>query len=98
MTESATRPGELAALDGLRDLREAGWVFVPITDNGDVVELRGLRIWPLGWADVLLLRDVNDAAGVRADATGRVVWRQEGSLTEVIDGLLVLPAPQLGKL
>jgi hypothetical protein len=96
MTESATRrPDELAALRGLGDLRAAGWLFVPVTEDGAVVELRGLRTWPHGWMDVLLLRDVSDAAGVRADPGGRIRWRREGSLSEVIDGLLVLPAPRL---
>jgi hypothetical protein len=95
MTESATRSDEPAALRGLGDLRAAGWVFVPITEDGAVVELRGLRTWPHGWLDVLLLRDVSDAAGLRTDPGGRVHWSREGSLTEVIDALLVLPAPQL---
>jgi hypothetical protein len=95
MTESATRPGEPAALRGLGDLRSAGWLFAPITEDGAVVELRGLRTWPHGWTDVLLLRDVGDAAGMRADPDGRVTWRREGSLTEVIDGLLTLPVPRL---
>lgn len=83
-----------AALRRLADLGEAGWTFLSITDDsGELVELRGVRAWPGGYADALRVAYVTDAAGLRCDHTGGLVWQREGGLTEVVDGLLSLPAP-----
>ncbi|PRX48697.1 hypothetical protein B0I33_104515 [Prauserella shujinwangii] len=85
---------EAIALDRLAVLREAGWQFLPVIDEGgELTELRGVRAWPTGHADALLVRDATDAAGLRCDANGGVVWQREGGLPEVIDGLLTLPPP-----
>jgi hypothetical protein len=81
-------------LQRLADLRDAGWSFVPVTDDGgEVVELRGVRAWPDGYADALMVRYTTDAAGLRCNDTGALVWQREGGLAEVVDGLLTLPAP-----
>ena len=73
-----------------------GLTFVPVgDDDGDPTELRGLKIWSSSWVDALLLRDVDDAAALRCDPDGHTTWQYEGSLTEVVEALLALPAPVL---
>lgn len=79
----------------LVDLRAAGWTFIPVGEDGDVTELRGLKVWPSSWVDALLLRDVDDAAALRCDPDGHPAWQCEGSLTEVVAALFALPAPVL---
>lgn len=39
------------------------------------------------------VRYTTDAAALRTDHDGGVVWQREGSLVEVVDGLLTLPPP-----
>lgn len=75
-------------LQRLLDLRDAGWQFQHAEH-----EIRGFRTWPDGWADAVAVRYSTDAFGVRVDLDGGIVWRREGGLTEVVDGLLGLPAP-----
>ncbi|HEX7659718.1 MAG TPA: hypothetical protein VF444_09570 [Pseudonocardiaceae bacterium] len=58
-----------------------------------MVEVHGVRPWPQGWADALRVRYTTDAAAVRCDHTGAITWRAEGTLTDVIAGLISLPAP-----
>lgn len=96
MTASAERAALTAfpQLQDLLDLRIAGWRFLPVTSDGTVVELRGAKLWPLGWVDALALRDLHDAAGLRRDPAGAVVWWHDGSLAEVVDALLALPVPR----
>ena len=88
----------LAAYPVLRrliDLREARWVFLPRLDaDCELIEVRGVRTWPgSGSADALMVRFVTDAAGLRCDDAGGVVWQREGTLGAVVDGRLTLPAP-----
>lgn len=85
---------EYPELRRLIDLRDAGWRFVPIVDCGEVVELRGVRTWPGGWADALLVRYVTDARGVRVDRSGGITWQREGTLTDVVDDLITLHTPR----
>jgi hypothetical protein len=89
------KAAELPELHKLARLRDTGWQFLPITDaDGDLVEVRGVRTWPdSASADAVLIRYVTDAAGLRVDHDGGVVWHLEGGLAEVIDGLLALPVP-----
>lgn len=78
----------------LLDLRAAGWSFMPVRDaDGELYQLNGVRSWPGGYADALGVRYTTDAAALRCDHTGGVVWQREGTLAEVVDGLLTLPAP-----
>ncbi|MCU1682467.1 MAG: hypothetical protein JWQ81_3206 [Amycolatopsis sp.] len=89
----------LAAFPELRrlvDLRDTGrWTFLPECDaDGELIEVRGVRTWPgSGSADALRVRYTTDAAGLRCDDVGGVVWRREGTLADVVDGLVSLPAP-----
>lgn len=91
--KQAAALAEFPELQRLIDLRESGWLFFPTVADRQVVEVRGVRTWPDGWADALRIRYVTDAAGIRSDYTGAVTWEQEGTLTEVIDGLIALPVP-----
>lgn len=95
-----TIDGEVAPLDQfpeLRhviDLRTAGWMLLPRVVNGEVVELRGVLVWPRGWVDAIRVRSITDTLGLRCNHTGHVVWQRAGRLTDVIADLLVLPAPR----
>jgi len=87
---------EYPELRRLIDLRDGGgWVFFPVNADADLAELRGVRTWPRGYADALLVRDVGDAAALRSEAAGAVVWTCDGSLVDVVNGLMDLPAPTL---
>jgi hypothetical protein len=91
--EQAAALTEYPELQRLIDLRGAGWMFLPTVVDGELVEVHGVRTWPEGWADALRVRYTTDAAGLRNDYTGGVTWQREGTLAEVIDGLIALPAP-----
>lgn len=82
-------------LQHLADLRDAGWFFMPVQDrDGELVEVRGVRRWSgSGSADAVMVRYTTDVAALRTDHAGGVVWQREGTLTEVVDGLLALPPP-----
>lgn len=95
MTATNSAIAAFPELQRLVDLREAGWSFLPVTDDdGELTELRGVRAWPGGFADALRVVYTTDAAGLRVDHTGCVVWQREGGLAEVVDGLLTLPGPE----
>ncbi|HET9143237.1 hypothetical protein [Actinophytocola sp.] len=78
---------ELRTLIDLRD--RGGWLFF----RAGTGELRGVRAWPQGFADALLVRGSHDAAALRGDHAGGVVWARDGCLVHVVNGLLDLPAP-----
>ena len=84
---------EFPELRRLIDLLRAGWQLLPASSGGEVVEVRGVRVWPDGWVDAIAVRFTTDAVGSRRDQTGGIVWEHAGDLTDVIDGLLALPAP-----
>lgn len=77
----------------LISLRERGWKFFPLTRCGELTQINGLRAWPGGCTDAIRVRYTTDAAGIRCDCVGGVVWRFDGTLADVVDGLLALPAP-----
>jgi hypothetical protein len=84
-------------LAGLIMVRDAGWRFLPLrhNNNGEPAELDGFRLWPGGWLDALPHRSATDAMALRR-APGEplaIVWELAGSLTDVVTGLLALPAP-----
>lgn len=92
--EYAAALAEFPALQRLIDLRDAGWIFLPTTDaDGTVIELHGVHTWPGGWADALRVRYTTDARGLRTDYTGGITWQQDGTLDEIVDKLITLPAP-----
>lgn len=85
---------EFPQLGRLLELREVGWLFLPLRGgDGELDELRGVRLWPGGYADALRLRYVTDAAAIRCDQAGGLLWQRTGTLADVADGLLALPAP-----
>jgi hypothetical protein len=92
-----TNHAEAEQCPGLRrlgELRESGgWVFQPVLVASELELLVGVRVWPQGWSDTIAIRDRNDARGFRCDPDGGEVWQCVGSVVEVIDGLLELPAP-----
>jgi len=92
---------ELAAVSAFPELRRlvelkqgGGWVFQPVVIDGGLELLAGWRAWLVdGSTDAIAVRNVGDAKAYRCDATGGEVWGREGSLVEVIDALIELPAP-----
>jgi hypothetical protein len=84
---------EFPELRRLVDLLRAGWQLLPVSSGGELVEVRGVRVWPDQWVDAITMRFTTDAAGLRRDRSGDVVWERAGDLADVVDGLLALPAP-----
>lgn len=37
---------EFPELRRLIDLRQAGWTFIPVIADGEIIEVRGVRTWP----------------------------------------------------
>jgi hypothetical protein len=93
LEERAAALAEFPQLQRLADLRDAGWAFFPTVLDAQIVHIYGMRTWPEGWADVICIRGTTDAAALRSDYTGSVTWQRDGTLTDVIDGLIALPAP-----
>jgi hypothetical protein len=93
MVTEGSALAEFPELRRLVDLRNAGWRFLPVSAEGELVEVRGVRAWPDDWMDVIVVRFTTDASGLRCDRSGGVVWQCEGDLDEVVDGLLTLPPP-----
>ena len=94
MTMAAERPAPAtSARHTLDDLRDEGWLFLPAITHGDLTEMRALRVWYPGWQDLFRLRGADDAGAVRRDPAGNLIWRRDGSLTEVVAALRTLPEP-----
>ena len=68
-----------------------GWMFVPASAGHDF--MKGFRLWPDYWADAVVIRSETEVHGHRIDPAGMRVWSRDGSLVEVMCGLLDLPAP-----
>lgn len=85
---------ELGELITLRE--NHGWQFMPETIAGGEVELLvGFYVWlPERWSDAIAIASRDDAKAYRCDPDGGEVWKREGGLSEVLDGLTELPAPQ----
>lgn len=84
-------------LQRLLDLDAAGWTWMPppLDEEGTPLEVHGVRVWSGEPPDVdaLRIRSATEAAAVRTDWQGGVLWRRDGGLVEVIDKLLELPPP-----
>jgi hypothetical protein len=81
-------------LQWLIDLRQSGrWTFQPVLLDGELMLVSGWRLWPLGWSEAIAIRDLGDANAYRCDPGGGEVWGREGSLVDVITGLIELPTP-----
>jgi hypothetical protein len=91
--EQAAALSAFPELQRLIDLRDAGWMFLPTIEDGQLVEVHGVRMWPEGWADAIRVRYTTDAVGLRNDHAGGITWHLEGTLAEIVDGLIALPAP-----
>lgn len=93
---TATDQAALAAypqLQRLVELRDGGaWFFHPVQVDGVLELLTGARMWPGHWSDAVAIRDAGDARAFRCDPAGGEVWKREGGLVDVIDGLVELPA------
>lgn len=70
-----------------------GWFFRPFLVRGELELVAGARLWPDGWSDAIAIRDIRDTCAFRCDPAGGAVWNRDGGLTEVVDGLVELPAP-----
>lgn len=88
-----TVPSEFPELQRLLDLLGSGWQFGHWYDDGQLTKIVAWHGWPDGSADALRVRYTTDAAGRRIDPHGAVVWEREGTLGDVVDGLLSLPPP-----
>ena len=91
--DSSPALAEFPELRRLIELLREGWQFLPVSSGGEVIEVRGLRVWPDEWVDAIVVRFTTDAAGLRCDRSRGVVWEHAGDLSDVVDGLLALPAP-----
>jgi hypothetical protein len=84
------------ALAALIAIRDAGWAFVHRDAVGGVpTQVDGYRVWPGGWIDAVRVRDEDDAMALRTDGDEPpgIVWERTGSLTQVVQELLSVPAP-----
>ncbi|MDU0293931.1 hypothetical protein [Saccharothrix longispora] len=84
------------ALHSLLRMRDTGWRWLqpPLDDDGNPLELHGLHPWlGLPVVDAIRIRMDTDVLGVRVTSEGDLLWRQDGDLTTVVDGLLELPPP-----
>jgi hypothetical protein len=57
------------------------------------VWLNGIRVWPDGSADSLVVEAFHTARAERTDIKGSVVWRSSGHLADVLAELLELKPP-----
>jgi len=79
-------------------LRDAGWQFLPLHEAGELIGFAGLRRSGESTIDVLQVFDRHDCRAARLvmdapDAPGGIVWRFDGGLTEAVQELRSLPAP-----
>ncbi len=84
---------ELAALVRLRD---AGWKFIAVPDeHGRPAEHDGVRAWPGGWVDGIRITSSTNVLGIRVspDEPPAITWDRTGTLEQVVNALLELPAP-----
>jgi len=86
-------------LKGLALLPDAGWKFLPLRGVANIMALEGFKRWPHGWRDCIRVREETDALGIRirvpADrhTNPEIVWEYSGTLAEVVERLMTLPAP-----
>lgn len=92
LEEAVRRYPRLAGLQTLVDRR---WLFITHRDeNGRPVHLDGFLCWPGDVTDALSVHSETNAFGVRTlGDENDLVWQRTGTLADVVDGLLELPAP-----
>lgn len=79
----------------LIDLRESGdWLLDVTCDaHGGLRAVTGERVYRDGTTDMFGVLDVSEARAIRLTPLGQWVVKCEGTLIEIIDLLLDLPAP-----
>lgn len=89
---------EYQEVQRLAELRaQGGWRFAVTHDvEGEQPPfMTGVRAWPDGSADLLVVHDYTAAQARRTNPDGGIVWRHdEARLGEVVDGLLELAPPE----
>jgi hypothetical protein len=88
---AVSRYPELLRLISVR--AQAGWVFLPAYQDGELELVTGARVWPDRWTDAIAILNRNDAKAYRCDPAGGEVWGREGGIAEVLDLLVELPPP-----
>lgn len=91
---------EFPELQRLADLQNAGWrLFAVKAGDGAVMRIDGMHVWPdpdhpeADWVDTVMVLSPTDAKALRANPDNDVVWNREGTLGDVVDGLLALQPP-----
>lgn len=69
------------------------WAFRPHRSGSGVLLLTGGRAWIDGWNEAIAILNGIDAKAFRLNPDNEEVWSREGTLREVVDGLVDLPAP-----
>jgi hypothetical protein len=83
----------------LIDLRDAGWRLMPVLSHGVIARIDGMRLFAdpdqpeSDWVDTVVVNGESDAKALRANPDGDVVWYEEGTLADVVAGVLELPPP-----
>lgn len=90
LTAALVAHPELIALTFLRD---AGWRFAPLVENGELVGIDGFCLHDQGFTDAVRVRTPTEVTAVRADAQDRTVWTHTGPLAETLAELRTLPTP-----
>lgn len=82
-------------LRDLQTLMDLDWRFIHHEDpDGKPLHLDGFLCWPDGvTTDALSVHSETNAFGVRTIGESDIVWQLIGTLPDVIEGLLQLPAP-----
>lgn len=85
------RDQALARYPVLRDLVDvtgSAWRWMAIAST-----IHGVRAWAGGTVDTILIRGETDAAALRTAPDDEEVWKVDGTVADVVDGLYHLPAP-----
>lgn len=85
--EASPKDAALRALGEL--IASGGWRAQPAPPGTLVV----LLAWPDGTVDTLAVRGVSQALAERTNPAGHPVWRQVGTVLDVIAEVRALPAP-----
>ncbi|WP_410661994.1 hypothetical protein [Amycolatopsis sp. lyj-84] len=83
------------AFEHLAALVSRGWLFSPsFDDEGCLDRVLGAYTWIAeGAVDAIRIKGPDDSGALRCDHANGLLWEREGSLTYVLEELLVLPCP-----
>lgn len=81
--------------DQLEALLKRGWVFDPgFDDRGQLDRVKGIFGWHAeGVVDLVRVKSQTEAAAMRCDRSGGLLWEREGTTAYVLGELLELPSP-----